>query len=192
MEIKNKEIILRDFIKSDVDDLIYWDVLETEWKLFDGPWEIEGEFNLTDFREKALATLYRYKNDEIRERLEICIDNKNSTHIGWCSFYYVDNNYNFTEKKDRISVSIDIPVMKERRKGYGKLALITFIDYLKSKGENEIYLQTWSGNFRMIKLAEKIGFVEIFRKIDFRIVRGEYYDEVIFKLDNELFDKLKK
>ena len=44
-----------------------------------------------------------------------------------------------------------------------------------------------SGNNRMIHVAEKIGFKECRRKKDLRKVRGQHYDGLTFKLDEEKF-----
>lgn len=57
-------------------------------------------------------------------------------------------------------MGIDIPDLKHRRNGYGKQALLTYIEYLKSHGIHQVYIQTWSGNLSMLKLAEKHGFIE--------------------------------
>ncbi len=54
------------------------------------------------------------------------------------------------------------------------------LNYLKIHGLDEIYTQTWSGNTRMVALAEKLGFVEINRKKDLRIVNGQKYDGLSF------------
>lgn len=46
-------------------------------------------------------------------------------------------------------------------------------------------LTTWSGNHRMIKLAEKLSFKceAVYRKA--RIVRGEYYDSISYGILRE-------
>jgi putative hydrolase of HD superfamily len=51
-------------------------------------------------------------------------------------------------------------------------------------------LGTWSGNVRMMRLAEKLGFVQeaCFRKA--RIVRGEYYDSVGYGVLREEWEAL--
>ena len=77
-------------------------------------------------------------------------------------------------------------------KGFGTNALAAFVQYLIENGESEIYCQTWSGNIRMVRLAEKLGFEVCKRKIDFRHVRGKYYDGLTFKLNKEIFIKFMK
>ena len=43
MQIKYQNIILRDMRESDIDDDIRWNTIETEWALWDAPWETEEE-----------------------------------------------------------------------------------------------------------------------------------------------------
>lgn len=108
--------------------------------------------------------------------------------IGWCTSYTIDENYTYSEKEGKCAIGIDIPEKEQRRKGYASHALCLFIDYLLKHGEKEIYTQTWSGNERMIRLAEKIGFEECNRKPEFRTVRGEKYDGLTFQLNLEKFE----
>ena len=67
-----------------------------------------------------------------------------------------------------------------------------FIKYLIDKGIDDIYTQTWSGNERMVHIAEKIGFEEYRRKKEFRLVRGKKYDGLTFRLNMEKFKKFLK
>ena len=38
MEIRYKDIILRDMIESDIEDWIRWETVDTEWMDWDGPY----------------------------------------------------------------------------------------------------------------------------------------------------------
>ena len=40
--IITEDIILRDFIDTDIERRIYWEKVETEWQLWDAPWEYEN------------------------------------------------------------------------------------------------------------------------------------------------------
>ncbi len=86
-----------------------------------------------------------------------------------------------------LSIGIDFHDRSARGKGYAYEVLCAFIAYMKEQGESDIYTQTWCGNVRMIHIAEKIGFVECWRKIDFRTVRGKKYDGLTFKLHDEKY-----
>ena len=49
-------------------------------------------------------------------------------------------------------------------------------------GVNELYTQTWSGNVRMLRCAEKLGFVECNRGVGTREVDGQRYDGLTFRI----------
>ena len=55
------------------------------------------------------------------------------------------------------------------------------MDYYRSFGENHFLIETWSGNFRMLGLAEKLGFSEVKRIKDAHNVNGQSYDEIILE-----------
>ncbi len=63
-------------------------------------------------------------------------------------------------------------------KGLGYEALGLWGDYLFAAMPQlaRLDLRTWSGNRGMMRLAEKIGFVEVARFRRARIVNGEYFD----------------
>ena len=65
--------------------------------------------------------------------------------------------------------------------GIGTKALRAFINYYFENGVNELYTQTWSGNVRMLRCAEKLGFVECNRNVGTREVDGQKYDWLTFK-----------
>ncbi len=192
MKIKGESVILRDYIKTDIDDDIYWETVETEWKFWDSPWEYEQRqpFDPHKFREKKLKRLGEQKDEKrIRRTFEICVNNKEKTHIGGCDSYNIDDNYRYRKGDGKCTIGIAICSIDARRKGYATSALKIFIYYLMSKGIYEIYTQTWSGNYRMIGLAEKLGFKECYREKNTQDVRGKYYDNLTFKLSVEDFIK---
>ncbi len=192
MEIKGESIILRDYIEADIDKDIYWETVETEWQLWDAPWEYDERepFDPDKFRKKKLEILSRQKDENrTRSTFEICINNEEKTHIGGCSFYKIDDNFIFTKGEGKCAIGIGICSVNARRKGYATSAMKLFIYYLMSKGYYEFYTQTWSGNYRMIGLAEKLGFEECNREENVRNVRGNNYDGLTFKLSIENFIK---
>lgn len=71
--------------------------------------------------------------------------------------------------------------------GIGTQALAAYIRYQLEHGHRELCLQTWSGNIRMIKCAEKLGFSLCARKVGLRQVRGGTYDGLTFRLDLDKF-----
>ena len=67
--------------------------------------------------------------------------------------------------------------------GIGTNALCAFMNYYFENGVDELYTQTWSGNVRMLRCAEKLGFVECNRNVGTREVDGQKYDGLTFRLE---------
>ena len=67
--------------------------------------------------------------------------------------------------------------------GVGTEALRQFIEYLRTHGARCVYTQTWSGNVRMLRVAQKLGFVPYACMKDLRTVRGKLYDALTLKLE---------
>lgn len=112
----------------------------------------------------------------------------NGKHIGWLSSYCTDENYEWVGKiKDGQTVyraiGIDICEPNLWGKGIGTNAFRAFMNYYFENGVDELYTRTWSGNVRMLRCAEKLGFVERNREIDFREVNGQKYDGLTIRLE---------
>ncbi len=192
MEIADEKVILRDFVETDIEDMIRWETIETEWQQWDAPWEYdEGDdsFDPEQYRAKMLERLCGQKDpSRLRWRFEICIHSPDRTHIGWCNAYSIDDSYTYTKGDGHCAIGIDIPSLGARRCGYATAAWRLFIEYLTSNGIDEIYTQTWSGNVRLIGLANKLGFEECDREPDYRRVRGKLYDALTFRLNIDKFN----
>jgi len=169
--------------------------VETEWQLWDAPWDYDGlseqerkeELNSYIATMRNWVDIYRdMPEDKIRYSLQI--ETKDGQYIGWCNSYDIDENCEYTDRDGYCAVGIDIPDMSARGKGYAYQAWPAFIRYLLAKGIRDIYTQTWSGNHRLIHIAEKIGFEEYCRKPSRRFVRGESYDALTFRLNQEKFN----
>ena len=196
MEIRYQDIILRDFKESDIDDEIRWNTVETQWALWDGPWEMEkklAEFNEDEERRELQRYLEKPREGH---RWSFELDIAEGVHIGSVNAYCIDEDYNWCKmlpreewKNARWAVGIDISESSYWSGGYGTKALTAFIRYCMKDGYTNLYTQTWSGNFRMIGLAHKLGFRECCRKEGLRKVRGDLYDGLTFSLDTEAFAK---
>ncbi|HEY8390912.1 MAG TPA: GNAT family protein [Clostridia bacterium] len=181
MVLQGKKIYLRDYIFSDINDHINWNTMETEWLKWDAPWE-ENDFDAAKYIDFMTQKLLTPKtDDDIRWSFQI-VEKNSDIHIGWVSSYDIDDNFEYSQNGSHLAVGIDIPPKEYRGCGYGKEALLLFIDYFKQKGYRELFTQTWFGNLRMIALAKSLGFVEVDRKKDKRLVDGIYYDALTFML----------
>lgn len=185
MQLKHGNIILRDMIESDIEDYVRWFTVEREWENWDAPWEKEEtneETERTSWCEYYESVKDR-PDDIRRPKFEI---EWNGRHIGWVSSYLMDENYKWIgEIKDGQTayraIGIDICEPDVRGNGIGTNALRAFMNYFFENGVRELYTQTWSGNVRMIRCAEKLGFAECSRKLGIREVDGQKYDALTFR-----------
>ena len=190
MKIKGQRVFLRDFIHEDIEDMIEWQTIETEWCQWDAPWEMEEEepFNADAYRARMTESLSRERDpDRLRYGFQLCVDDETKKHIGWVNAYFIDENYRYIKGKGNLTIGNDIPDMASRRKAYATEAWRLYIRYLLDHGIKEIYTQTWSGNVRVLGLMNKIGFIECYREKDFRTVRGQLFDGLTLKLNVDSF-----
>lgn len=194
MEIKYRDIVLRDMTESDIADEIRWYTAETAWTHWDAPWELEEEvknFDAEACKKEQLAFLAKEK-PKIRTYMEICTES--GAHIGSVAAYYIDESYNWLpgkditpEKRKLRTLGLDICESGFWGKGLGKQALAAWILYFQECGENELYVQTWSGNERMLAVAKRLGFSVCCRKVGIRTVRDASYDGLTLRLDAAAF-----
>ena len=186
MEIKFENIILRDMIESDIADYVRWFTTETEWSKTDAPWEpIESdeETERTSWRE-YYESVKDLPDDVRRWKFEI---EWNGRHIGWVSAYPIDGSFEWIDEvRDgqivHRAIGLDICESDVWGQGIGTNALRAFMYYYFENGADALYTQTWSGNTRMIRCAEKLGFVECSRRVGVRVVEGQAYDALTFRL----------
>lgn len=181
MELRENRVILRDIREEDISDYIRWYTVDTEWTNWDAPWEPITSVNLD---EMTAALRNRISHAPLpRRRLEIGLNS--GEHAGWVSSYHIHGD------PEKLAVGIDIPSPGLRGQGIGGLALGCWMRYLfEAHGCSRLYTQTWSGNVRMIKLADKLGFHEVDRTIGIREVRGNMYDALTFEISRDRFDML--
>lgn len=164
MNLVGKKVILKKFKNEDIKEYRDWYTKNTEWQKWDAPW-IKREFNMDSIIEQ------RKSNNSRNPIMTFEIYTVSNIHIGWVNAYYIDDKYILTDTKtEKIAIGLDIPNEVYREKGNGTEALDLFITYFKNNNIRNIYIQTWSGNYRMIKVAEKLGFTELNRYKEKRIV----------------------
>ncbi|SOS48870.1 Putative HD superfamily hydrolase (fragment) [Tenacibaculum dicentrarchi] len=104
------------------------------------------------------------------------ISNDKNEIIGEVSWYWKSKETNWLE--------IGIVIFNESfwGKGIGYLALKLWIEevFNDKKEIVRIGISTWSGNYGMIRLAEKLGMIEEARYRKARIINGEYFDSVSY------------
>lgn len=191
MELRSENIVLRDMLASDIEDYVRWFTTETKWSDFDAPWEslIFDEASERKGWTEYYEAVKNMPEKAIRWKFEIESERQ---HIGWVSSYLIDENFDWIAfdsvregQQVHRAVGIDICESHFWCKGVGTEALRTFLNYYFKNGFNTLYTQTWSGNGRMLRCAEKLGFKECDRCKDEREVGGQKYDGLTLVLHKE-------
>ncbi len=191
MEIQFENIVLRDMKESDIEDYVRWYTTKIEWMDWDAPWETETLDADTERRRwtEYYESVKTMPDNRIRTGFEIEYAGK---HIGWVSSYLLDENYHWVQAENikegqKVYRTIGVGICESENWGQhiGTNAFRAFIQYYTDLGCKEICTETWSGNIRMIRVAEKLGFQECNRVIDECEVRGKKYDSLTFILRTE-------
>lgn len=190
MKIDIDDITLRDYVIADVDDEVRWTNVDTEWFRSDTPWMALEPVDADELRADMAGIIDSMSEDAIRWRFEIEVDGR---HIGLVSSYYLDENFEYTpwDKIDQNknapdnhsvrALGIEICEMEYWGKGIGTKALTALMEYYRSFGETRFLIETWSGNFRMLRCAQKLGFCEVKRVKGAHIVDGTEVDDLILE-----------
>lgn len=194
MEIKYRNIVLRDMVEKDIDDWIRWNTVQTQWMDWDGPdLQVDEVFDPQAFRTECLEQLKR-PLEGFRNFFEL--DTADGRHIGMVSAYATGADFQHLRwkeaaEKGKFYHTLGIVICESRDwcHGLGTQALTAFCKHYLDHGITELRLQTWSGNIRMVRCAEKTGFVECNRFVGNRHIRGGTYDGLTFQLDLDKFHK---
>ena len=189
MKITYKNITLRDYQYSDIDDEIRWTNEDVDWFYESSPCSSLERVDPDELRAEMTEFIENFPDYPIRWKFEIDFEGK---HIGTLSSYYLDNNFEYTpwesidqnknaaENNSIRAIGIEICEKSYWSKGIGANALTAFINYYRNFGEKEFLLETWSGNKRMLRCAEKLGF-EVIKRIENDDSENNFEDLILKK-----------
>ncbi len=151
MRIVGQLVVLRDDPQDgDREDLFRWLNLE-EWNYYDEPDVSFKPISREEFAarqnrpQKSTASSHSWQIDTVAGR-----------HVGWVKYYHLDAQAGYAY------VGIDLPEPETWGQGCGAEALRLVVDYLfREMGLQSVRTKTWTGNTRMRRVAEKVGFKEI-------------------------------
>ena len=177
--------ILRDWLTSDIDPFIRW-LTQGQWRLLDAPWE--------GFRSETTAEEERRDREWFMRQLQggdkswfknrAVIATPDNVPIGWV------NRYGEKDNPHACFVGIDICEDAYLNRGLGTEALQLWVDHIFSTSDvHKIGLETWSFNPRMIRVAERAGFVCEGCQREIRQWQGEWLDLVQFGILREEWQK---
>ena len=174
-------IDLRKLIEEDLVSL--WEIAYSQsnpiWKQYDAPYYDDYQ-HFPNFQEFKLQKSESTLNNS--NRLGIFVDDK---LVGTVSRYWVCKQTRWME------LGICIYDNKFWNSGIGKAAMLqwidrTFQDYLELE---HLGLTTWSGNFGMMKLAEKLRMKKEAHIPKVRYYQGVYYDSVKYGILREEWEE---
>ncbi len=184
-EVRGKRVLLRDPRPADVDARLRWATVETEWQNWDAPWEGPVEELVEARVSKYAANIAASIAQPLPSpRRQLWVERIGGPLLGWVGQYHHDPEARV------IHVGIDICESAYWNQGLGTEALLLWIDHLvKELDLTCVRTATWSGNHRMVRCAEKCGFVADKVHRGSREVRGERYDGLDFILNQEAVSK---
>lgn len=170
------KIILRELRLNDLDDYLKWKHPSREYHKYNGPYyEKETE-------EELKKSVEGYREEIKKGKVKVLVDKKIIANketdeiIGEVNWYW--------KSEETLWMELGIVIFNEKYwgQGLGSIVLKMWVNEKFSDHPALVRLgvSTWSGNERMMKLAEKLGFKKeaIYRKA--RIVNGKYFDSVSY------------
>lgn len=188
MMTKHMNIILRELEIKDLDDYLYWNHPSREFHKFNGPYyERSSEEELKVYIEELKELLLKGERNVLKNK-EIIVNKDTDEIIGQVNWYW--------KSQETLWMEVGIVIFNENYwgKGIGYTALKMWINKIFDGNPKfiRIGLTTWSGNLRMMRLAEKLGLKKeaVYRKA--RIVDNQYYDSVSYGILKEEWKMITK
>jgi len=174
IKLQGNRIHLRDWVVEDL--LVYrkWLIGNHQWKKFDAPYYKKlNEEEIEKHLIKKQEWIEEGDFPNPRKKLVIALKD-NNTFLGVLGWYW--------ESKETFWLSTGLVIHDDTywSKGIGYEAFGLWCQYLLDNMPElaRLDLRSWSGNFGMMKLAEKLGFQLEATFRNARIVDGEYFDGV--------------
>jgi len=167
--INGKKVTLKQATVKDLETCYYWEYEDEnkEAEKWNAPFSPPDKTTQAEF-------INDWKDYEIFPGIPgILIVEAGGELIGEVDAYWVDKNTNWLE------IGIIIYRPEYWGGGYGTEAFRLFIDYLFTGTPlHRLGISTWSGNIRMIKLAQKLGMKEEACIRQARSLDGKFYDAI--------------
>lgn len=169
-KIEGELINLRTTRRSDLDDYERWNNPNLKAHQFDGPW----------YKRKGspLSAVIKWRKRWLEGDRKppypfLEIETKDHIHIGWVVVYY------HRDDPHKPEIGIDILEDSYWGRGIGAEALRLWIDYLFNERKfTRLGFTTWEGNKAIIRVGEKLGFIEEARIRKSCEVDGIFYDRI--------------
>lgn len=181
--LSGKRVMLRDLKEEDIPSLWYWhyECSNPEWMKWYTPYKPIEKSTRDEFYTEQKWEIEQAFKQPIPTKLAIEVDQK---FIGFVRRYWIDKNTNWLN----IGICIYDPTYWSG--GYGTEAFRLWMAYLFERMDIvRLGIMTWSGNRRMIHLAEKLGMKHEGRIRKARLVNGVYYDAIYMGILREEWEE---
>lgn len=172
--LKGKHIYLRALEPEDLEFVYNIENDESIWELSSTIMPY-SKYLIKQYLENAQADIYEIK------QLRLVISNYNNECLGMIDVF------DFDATNKRAGIGILIKDGKDRNKGYGREALSLLTKYCFSHlNLHQLYCNIAEDNENSIKLFSNQGFQTIGLKKDWSFNNGEYKNEYLFQLINNV------
>ena len=176
-EVRGNRVLLRDARPEDVEARLRWATVEVAWQDWDAPWEGKSVTSPERVQVARRAISEDVRKPVPEPRNQLWIERIGGPLLGWV------NSYHHDESDRSIWVGVNVCESAFWGQGLGTEALRLWIGHLFEHMDlRRIRVGTWSGNRRMVRCAEKCGFVLVERRRGVREVRGKQYDALELEL----------
>jgi len=185
IEIRGSRVALRDPRPEDVEARIRWVTVEIAWQDWDAPWEGKSIVPPEKIDETRRTMLDNMSKPLPSPRSVLYVQRIGGPLIGRVSYYDHD------AVNRVVSVGVGIWESPYWNQGLGTEALRLWLDYVFTNLDvHRISLGTWSGNVRMMRCAQKCGFVLEARFRESRAVPAPSPKEGLQRAGGERYDAL--
>ncbi len=177
------QIKLRKLQARDLDDYLHWNDPERAFHKYNGPYfKQKTREELESFVEQ-LRVWFAKGIEDVLEKKELIVDAETDALIGQVNWYW--------KSEETLWMEVGIVIFNEHIGERHRLLRARNVGTKLFDEHPELVrigLTTWSGNQRMMHLAEKLAFKKeaVYRKA--RIVNGAYYDSVSYGILREEWD----
>lgn len=176
-----KNIVIRNLLLDDLEAYKIWTHPSKAYHKFNGPYFKQATEEEHELLIKDLKSKFDVGQTDVIENKKVIVDGETGDLIGQVNWYWK------SIETDWLEVGIVIFNENYWGMGIGYQALKLWINQIFRDHPNivRVGLTTWSGNERMMSLAEKLGLEKeaVYRKA--RIVDGTYYDSISYGILKE-------
>lgn len=190
---KGELVILRPIVVTDRDHYMRWQT-QGEWRSLDAPWERyateekkdEARNQRTNTQGDSAPQEQASIQDDSVPKKRAVITTLENKPLGWM------NRYRSKNSPIVWYVGIDICEDDYLNRGYGTEALKLWVDHLFANSEyHKLCLDTWSFNPRMMRVAEKVGFIPEGFQRQMQFWDGEWLDLLHYGMLREEWENLR-